>query len=62
VNPERATPTTIVSRAEIARTPGADLSNSLSAITDFVPGAWVPGAPSWVADWGAAKFSEGRFV
>ena len=41
VNPEQMTPTTIVSREEIAMTPGADLSNSLTAITSFVPGAWI---------------------
>lgn len=41
VNPEQATPTTMVSRQEIQMTPGADLSNSLAAITDYVPGAWV---------------------
>src|SRR5271165_5788523 len=41
VNPEQMTPTTIVSRSEIATTPGADLSNSLAAITDYVPGAWI---------------------
>jgi outer membrane receptor protein involved in Fe transport len=41
VNPEQATPTTMISREEIQMTPGADLSNSLAAITDYVPGAWV---------------------
>jgi outer membrane receptor protein involved in Fe transport len=41
VNPERMTPVTIVSRNEIALTPGADLSNSMNAITDYVPGAWM---------------------
>ncbi|HUI78886.1 MAG TPA: TonB-dependent receptor [Bryobacteraceae bacterium] len=41
VNPEQVTPTTVVSRAEIQMTPGADLSNSLNVITDYVPGAWV---------------------
>src|ERR1700680_2336311 len=41
VNPEQMTPTTIISRSEIAATPGADLSNSLRAIIDYVPGAWV---------------------
>jgi outer membrane cobalamin receptor len=35
------TPTTVVSRTDIAGTPGAELSNSLAAITAFVPGAWV---------------------
>jgi outer membrane receptor for ferrienterochelin and colicin len=35
------TPTTVLSRNEIQSTPGADLSNSLSMITDYVPGAWV---------------------
>jgi hypothetical protein len=41
VNPEQMTPATIVSRSEIAMTPGADLSNSLTAITDYIPGAWM---------------------
>ena len=41
VNSEQMTPTTIVSRSEIATTPGADLSNSLAMITDYVPGAWI---------------------
>ena len=39
--PETMTPTTVVSRAEIRDTPGADLTNSLNMITDYVPGAWV---------------------
>ena len=41
VNPEQMTPATIVSRKEIAMTPGADLSNSLTAITNYVPGSWM---------------------
>ena len=41
VNPETMTPTTVISRRELETTPGADLSNSLSMITDYVPGAWV---------------------
>jgi outer membrane receptor for ferrienterochelin and colicin len=41
VSPGQITPTTIISRSEIATTPGADLSNSLTSITDYVPGAWV---------------------
>jgi outer membrane receptor protein involved in Fe transport len=41
VNPEQMTPTSIVSRREIQMTPGADLSNSLNAITDYVPGAYI---------------------
>jgi len=40
-NPEVMTPSTILSRREIQMTPGADLSNSLSMITDYVPGAWI---------------------
>jgi hypothetical protein len=40
-NPEQITPTTMISRQEIAMTPGADLSNSLSAVTDYVPGAYI---------------------
>jgi hypothetical protein len=38
---DTATPTTVVNRLEIARTPGAARSNSLAMITDFVPGAYV---------------------
>ena len=41
VSPEQMTPATIVSRSEIAMTPGADLSNNLAMITDYVPGAWL---------------------
>ncbi len=40
-NPESMTPTTIISREEIRDTPGADLSNSMNMITDYVPGAWM---------------------
>lgn len=36
-----ATPTTLVSREQIANTPGADRTNSLQMITDYVPGAYV---------------------
>jgi outer membrane cobalamin receptor len=36
-----ATPTTVVNRMDIERSPGADRSNSLAMITDFVPGAYV---------------------
>ena len=35
------TPTTLVSAADIERTPGADRTNSLAMITDYVPGAYV---------------------
>jgi outer membrane cobalamin receptor len=38
---DSATPTTMVDRLEIARTPGADRTNSLAMITDYVPGAYV---------------------
>jgi outer membrane receptor protein involved in Fe transport len=36
-----ATPTTLVARQDIDRTPGANQSNSLAMITDYVPGAYV---------------------
>jgi hypothetical protein len=39
-NVDSSTPTTLVGREDIARTPGADRSNSLAIITDFVPGAY----------------------
>ena len=40
-NVETVTPTTLVNRAQISRTPGADRTNSLQMITDFVPGAYI---------------------
>jgi Carboxypeptidase regulatory-like domain/TonB-dependent Receptor Plug Domain len=38
---DSVTPTTLVDRADIAKTPGADRSNSLAMITDYVPVAYV---------------------
>ncbi len=38
---ETVTPTTLVGRSQIAQTPGADRTNSLQMITDFVPGAYM---------------------
>lgn len=38
---DSATPTTLVNRTDVARTPGAARSNSLAMITDFVPGAYI---------------------
>ena len=35
------TPTTVVSRLDVARTPGAARTNSLAMITNFVPGAYI---------------------
>jgi hypothetical protein len=40
-NPDSFTSTTLISREDIAQTPGADRTNSLAMITDFVPGAYV---------------------
>lgn len=40
-NPQSATPATLVSRGQITETPGADRTNSLQMITDFVPGAYM---------------------
>ena len=37
---DSVTPTTTVSRTDIQRTPGADRTNSLAMITDYVPGAY----------------------
>jgi outer membrane receptor for ferrienterochelin and colicin len=41
VNPASSTTQSLISRADIANTPGADRANSLSLITDFVPGAYM---------------------
>ncbi len=38
---ESVTPTDVVSREEIAETPGATRTNSVAMITNFVPGAYV---------------------
>jgi hypothetical protein len=38
---DSTTTTTLVSRADIAQTPGADRTNSLAMITDYVPGAYM---------------------
>jgi len=38
---DSVTPTTLVSRADIQHTPGADLTNSLAMITDYVPASYV---------------------
>ncbi|HKN25483.1 MAG TPA: TonB-dependent receptor [Candidatus Acidoferrum sp.] len=40
-NIDSVTPTTLVNRADIAQSPGADRSNSLAMITDYVPAAYV---------------------
>src|SRR5437868_7407059 len=39
VNPESSTSTTTVQGQQIAQTPGAESSNSMAMITDYVPGA-----------------------
>jgi outer membrane receptor protein involved in Fe transport len=41
LNTESSARQTLVSRWQIARTPGADQTNSLAMITDFLPGAYV---------------------
>ncbi len=38
---DSVTPTTLLSRSDIQETPGADRSNSLAMITDYVPGAYM---------------------
>jgi hypothetical protein len=40
-NVDSITPTTLISREDIARTPGAYRTNSLAMITDYVPGAYM---------------------
>ena len=39
VNPSSPVPQTLVNRNDIAQTPGADRTNSMAMITDYVPGA-----------------------
>jgi len=41
VDPASSTPQSMVSRLEIAQTPGADRTNSMAMITNFTPGATV---------------------
>ncbi|HZZ39629.1 MAG TPA: TonB-dependent receptor [Acidobacteriaceae bacterium] len=40
-NVDSVTPTTLLSRSDITHTPGADLTNSMSMITDYTPGAYM---------------------
>jgi hypothetical protein len=40
-NVNSATPTTLVDRLDIAETPGADRTNSMAMITDYVPSAYM---------------------
>ena len=40
-NASSVTPTTLVGRVDIAQTPGADRTNSLAMITEYVPGAYI---------------------
>ena len=41
VNPSSSTTQTMIGRREISETPGADQTNSLAMITDYVPGAYM---------------------
>lgn len=41
INMDSVTPTTLVDRQDIAQTPGADRTNSMAMITDYVPAAYV---------------------
>jgi hypothetical protein len=40
-NVNTVTPTTLISREDIAQTPGASRTNSMAMITDYVPGAYM---------------------
>ena len=40
-NVDSYTPTTLISREDIAHTPGASRTNSMAMITDYVPGAYM---------------------
>ena len=40
-NVNTVTPTTLLNRQQIAQTPGADRTNSMAIITDYVPGAYM---------------------
>src|SRR5258708_10856456 len=42
LNPQSSMPSTLITRQDIQQTPGADLSNSLAMITNYVPGAYMP--------------------
>src|SRR2546429_5405178 len=41
INPESSTTQSVISREQIASTPGADQTNSLAMITDYVPSAYM---------------------
>ena len=51
VNPESSTTANVISRQQIASTPGADQTNSLAMITDFTPGrTWFTICSTCAAD------------
>jgi hypothetical protein len=41
VNSNSVTPTTTIDRIDIAQTPGADRTNSMAMVTNYVPGAYI---------------------
>src|SRR2546430_3907342 len=41
INPESSTTQSVISRQQIASTPGADQTNSMAMITDYVPGSYM---------------------
>ena len=41
IDPESMTPSAMITRKEIEQTPGADRTNSLAMITNYVPGAYM---------------------
>ncbi len=41
IDPDSATPTTLIREQDITSTPGADQTDSLAMITDYVPGAYM---------------------
>ncbi len=41
LNAQTATPRVLIDQEDVARTPGADQTNSLAMITDFTPGAYM---------------------
>ncbi len=41
VNPESSTTTSMISREQVNQTPGADQTNSMAMITNYVPGAYM---------------------
>ena len=58
MNVDSVTPTTMISREDIERTPGADQTNSMEMITDYVPGAYMTHDMLHMRGWSSIELAD----